>query len=92
MKSKTNQFIIVNFYKFLSIENKMSNINTKKFTKFRVCTLNWLFLQELIDVCDCWQQRRFFDIDVCTMKWADQRDRQTKADCFFCITVTSVCQ
>ena len=50
MKSKTNQFIIVNFYKFLSIENKMSSINTEKSTKFRVCTLNWLILQELIDV------------------------------------------
>ena len=43
-------FIIVIVYKFLSSENKMSNIKTKKSTKFRVCTLNWLILQELIDV------------------------------------------
>ena len=50
LKSKNNQFIIVNIYKFWSIENRMSNMNTKKSTKFRVCTLNWLILQELIDV------------------------------------------
>ena len=50
MKSKTNQFNIDKIYKFLSVKNKMSNTNTKKSTKFRVCTLNWLILQELIKV------------------------------------------